>query len=97
MNKLALMALLEAKSGKEEEVAQFLASALPLAAEESKTLSWFAFRIGASKFGIFDTFANEDGRNAHLNGQIAKALVAKAGELLASPPAIDKLEIIAAK
>jgi quinol monooxygenase YgiN len=97
MDKVALLAILEAKPGKEQEVAQFLASALPLAAEESETLSWFAFRIGASKFGIFDTFANEDGRNAHLNGQIAKALAAKAGELLASPPAIDKLEILAAK
>jgi quinol monooxygenase YgiN len=97
MHKLALLAILEAKPGKEEDVAQFLASALPLAAQESGTLSWFAFRIGASKFGIFDTFANEGGRNAHLNGEIAKALFAKAGDLLASPPSIEKPEILAAK
>lgn len=97
MHKLALLAILEAKPEKEEELAQFLASALPLAAQESETLSWFAFRIGASKFGIFDTFANEGGRNAHLSGEIAKALFAKAGDLLASSPAIDKPEILAAK
>ena len=83
--------------GKEEEVSAFLKSALPLANKETQTLSWFAFRIGSSKFGIFDTFPDEAGRNAHLSGEIAKALFAKAGELLAAPPQIEKLDILAAK
>ena len=97
MHKLALLAILEAKPGKEEEVAAFLTAAIPLAAQESGTRSWFAFRIGSSKFGIFDTFSDETGRNAHLGGEIAKALFAKAGELLATPPQIEKLKILAAK
>jgi len=88
---------LEAKPGKEEELSAFLKSALPLAEQETKTLSWFAFRIGPSKFGIFDTFPDEDGRNAHINGEIAKALFAKADELLAAPPEIQKPDILAAK
>ena len=97
MHKLALLAILEAKPGKEEEVSAFLQSALPLAAQESQTVSWFAFRIGNSRFGIFDTFSDEAGRNAHLNGEIAKALLAKAEDLLATPPQIEQLEILAAK
>lgn len=97
MHKLALLVILEAKPGKEEEVSAFLKSALPLAAQESETMSWFAFRIGASQFGIFDTFPNEAGRNAHLNSEIAKALFAKAEDLLAAPPRIEKPEILAAK
>jgi quinol monooxygenase YgiN len=97
MHKLSLLVILEAKPGKEEEVSAFLQSALPLAAQENQTLSWFAFRIGQSKFGIFDTFADESGRNAHINGEIAKALFAKASELLAAPPQIEKPEILAAK
>ena len=88
---------MEAKPGKEEELSAFLKSALPLAEQETKTLSWFAFRIGPSKFGIFDTFPDEDGRNAHINGEIAKALFAKADELLAAPPEIQKPDILAAK
>jgi len=97
MHTLALLVTLEAKTGKDEELSAFLKSALPLAAEETQTLSWFAFRIGPSKFGIFDTFANEAGRNAHINGAIAKALFAKAEELLAAPPQIQKPDILAAK
>lgn len=97
MHTLSLLAILEAKPGKEEEVSAFLKSALPLANKETQTLSWFAFRIGSSKFGIFDTFPDEAGRNAHLSGEIAKALFAKAGELLAAPPQIEKLDILAAK
>ena len=96
MQTLALLVILEAKPGKEEELSVFLKSALPLAAQD-QTLSWFAFRIGPSKFGIFDTFPDEDGRNAHINGEIAKALFAKADELLAAPPQIEKLDILAAK
>jgi quinol monooxygenase YgiN len=97
MHTLALLVILEAKPGKEEELSAFLKSALPLAAQETQTLSWFAFRIGPSKFGIFDTFPDEAGRNAHINGGIAKALFAKADEFLAAPPQIEKPDILAAK
>jgi len=97
MHTLAILATLEAKPGKEEELSAFLKSALPLAERETKTLSWFAFRISPSKFGNFDTFPDEDGRNAHINGEIAKALFAKADELLAAPPEIQKPDILAAK
>ena len=97
MHNVALLAILEAKAGKQEELAAFLKSALPLAVQEAATVSWFPFRIDSSRFGIFDTFADESGRNAHLNGEIAKALFASAEELLASPPQIERLEILAAK
>jgi quinol monooxygenase YgiN len=97
MDKFALLALLEAKPGKEKEVEEFLKSAQPLAAREPGTSSWYAWKLGPNRFGIFDTFKQEEGRDAHLNGEIAKALMAKAGELLAKPPQIEKLEILAAK
>ena len=97
MDKFALLALLEAKPGKETEVEEFLKSAQPLAAREPGTTTWYAVKMGPNKFGIFDTFLQEEGRDAHLNGEIAKALMAKAGELLAKPPQIEKLEILAAK
>src|ERR1700745_3577998 len=95
IHKLALLAILDAKSGKEEELSAFLKSALPLATQESGTIGWFAFRIGASRFGIFDTFADEEGRNAHLTGAIAKALTARASELFAVPPQVEKVEVLA--
>jgi quinol monooxygenase YgiN len=97
MDKFAIWAMLEAKPGKEKEVEEFLKSAQPLAEREAGTTSWYALKIGPSRFGIFDTFRDEAGRNAHLNGEIAKALFAKAGELLAKPPEIAKPEILAAK
>jgi len=97
MVKLALLARVEAKPGKEEAVAEFLRSALPLAEGEPGTVSWFAFRIGSSTFGIFDTFNDEAGRQAHLSGPIAAALMAKASELLAKPPVIEQLDLLAAK
>ena len=97
MHSVALLAILEAKAGKQEELAAFLKSALPLAVQEPATVSWFSFRMDSSRFGIFDTFADESGRNAHLNGEIAKALFARAQELLASPPQIEGLEVLAAK
>ncbi len=97
MVKLALLARVEAKPGKEEEVAAFLRSALPLAEGEPGTISWFAFRIGASTFGIFDTFNDEAGRQAHLSEKIAAALMAKAPELFAEPPVIEQLDLLAAK
>ena len=97
MHNVALLAILEAKAGRQEELAAFLKSALALAVQEPATVSWFSFRMDSSRFGIFDTFADESGRNAHLNGEIAKALFASAEELLASPPQIERLEILAAK
>src|ERR1700709_510649 len=97
MVKVALLARLEARPGKEQEVADFLKSALPLAQGESKTVTWYAWKIGPTTFGIFDTFEAEDGRNAHLSGPIAAALMANADRLLASPPGIEKLDIWASK
>jgi quinol monooxygenase YgiN len=97
MGTVALLARLEAKRGREEEVAGFLAGALPLAQAEPGTQTWFAWRIGPSTFGIFDTFEAEDGRTAHLQGPIAAALMAKADELLAVPPVIEQLDLLAEK
>lgn len=95
MEKLALLGLLTAKPGKEKEVEEFLKSAQPLAAAEPGTVAWYAVKLGPNRFGIFDTFRDEAGRDAHLKGEIAKALMAKAGELLAEPPQIEKLEVLA--
>lgn len=97
MGKLAIWAQLEAKPGKEKEVEQFLKSAQPLAEREAGTISWYAIKMGQGRYGIFDTFADENGRNAHLNGEIAKALSAKAKDLFAKPPEIAKPEILASK
>jgi len=97
MEKLALLARLEAKPGKEQEVAEFLKSALPLAEAEPETIRWYAWQIGESTFGIFDTFEAEEGRDAHLSGPIAAALMANADRLLAKPPVIEKLTILASK
>jgi len=97
MTKLALFVRLEAKPGQEAALADFLASALPLANAESGTTAWFALKFGPSTFGVFDAFADEAGRQAHLNGQIAAALMANAATLLSSPPNIEKVELLAAK
>lgn len=97
MDKLALLGLLEAKAGKEKELEEFLKSALPLAQREAGTTSWYALKMGPGRFGIFDTFKDDAGRNAHLNGEIAKALFAKADELLAKPPQIEQVELLAVK
>jgi quinol monooxygenase YgiN len=94
---VAIYVRLEAKSGQERAVADFLRSALPLVERESGTTTWYAIQMGPSTFGIFDTFPDERGREAHLAGQVASALMAKAGDLFASPPAIQKLDILAAK
>jgi hypothetical protein len=80
MEKIGLLALLEARAGKESAVKDFLESARTLALQEEDTISWLAFRVGPTTFGIFDTFADEDGRSAHLNGDIAKTLLARAEE-----------------
>jgi len=94
--KLALWVRLEAKPGKEKEVENFLRQGLPLAQQEPATLTWYAIRLGPTTFGIFDTFADEQGRQAHLSGKVAAALQLKA-DLLAQPPSIDKIDLIAAK
>jgi quinol monooxygenase YgiN len=94
---VGLLARLEAKPGKEAAVADLLKSALPLANAEAATTVWFAIRMGPSTFGIFDAFADESGRQAHLSGQIAAALMAKAPELLAVPPVIERADVLAAK
>ncbi|HEV2177792.1 MAG TPA: antibiotic biosynthesis monooxygenase [Terriglobia bacterium] len=94
---VALLVRLEAKPGKEGAVESFLRSGLPLAQNEPATTSWFAIRMGPSTFGIFDAFPDESGRQAHLSGPIAAALAAKASELLAKPPVIEKVDVLAAK
>ena len=94
METIGLLVTLEARSGKEVDAEAFLKSAQPLARDEKGTLKWYAIKLGPGKFGIFDTFANEAGRNAHLNGEIAKALGARASELFAVPPQVQKLEIL---
>jgi len=93
----ALFVRLEAKSGKEADVESFLRSGLAIVQQEPATTSWFALRIGPSTFGIFDAFPDDAGRQAHLNGRVAAALMAKASELLAKPPSIEKIDVLAAK
>jgi quinol monooxygenase YgiN len=95
--KLALFARLEAKPGKENDVVKFLSQGLALANQESTTLMWFALRLGPTTFAIFDTFADEAGRQRHLNGPIAQALMAQAPALFAAPPSIEPLEVLGAK
>ena len=95
--KLGILATLKAKPGKEAELEAFLKSALPLANQEAGTLVWFALRLDASTFGIFDAFADEAGRDAHLSGPIAAALMAKWQDLLAELPNIQKINVLAAK
>ena len=97
MEKLGLLVRLEAQPGKEQEVADFIKSALTLAEQEKDTISWYALQIGPSTFGIFDTFKDEEGRRAHLNGQIAKILLEKAPELLAADPVIEPVDLLAVK
>ncbi len=97
MVKVALFVRLEAKAGKESEVESFLLSGLPLVMEEPATTAWFGIRLGPTTFGIFDAFRDDAGRNAHLSGKVAAALAAKAGELFAEPPSIEKVDVLAAK
>jgi quinol monooxygenase YgiN len=94
---VGLLVRLEAKPGKEEELAAFLMQGLELANEETTTPLWFALRLGGGGFAIFDAFANESGRQAHLNGPIAKALMAQAPHLLAEPPSIQQTDVMGAK
>ena len=97
MISLGLFVRLEAKPGKENEVAAFLAQGLQLAKQESTTALWFSLRLSPSTFAVFDAFADEAGRQTHLNGPIAKALMEIAPALLATPPSIEKTEILGAK
>jgi quinol monooxygenase YgiN len=93
----ALFVRLEAKPGKEDEVAGFLKDALSLVQQETATVAWFGIRLGPSTFGIFDAFPDEAGRQAHLNGRVAAALMAKAGDLFSQPPSIEKADVLASK
>jgi quinol monooxygenase YgiN len=94
---VGLLVRLVAKPGKEAEVASFLEGGLALVEQEPATIAWFAIRLGPSEFGIFDAFPDDPGRQAHLGGQVAAALMAQAPELLAQPPAIEPVDVIAAK
>jgi quinol monooxygenase YgiN len=97
MYKVALFARLEAKPGKENDVAKLLEAGLGMAKQEPTTTLWFALRLGPTTFGVFDAFADETGRQTHLNGPIAKALVARAPELFAKAPSIEPLEVLGVK
>jgi quinol monooxygenase YgiN len=97
MVSVALYVKLQAKSGKEEDVANFLRSGLAIVQEEPGTIAWFAIKMGPSTFGIFDAFPDEAGRQAHLSGRVAAALMASAPDLLAEAPKIEKIDVLAAK
>jgi quinol monooxygenase YgiN len=97
VNQVGILATLQARPGKETEVEEFLRSSGPLVEAEIGTTAWFAFRIGPATFGIFDTFQDEEGRNAHVNGEVARALFAKAGELFITHPEIKPVDILAEK
>jgi quinol monooxygenase YgiN len=97
MVNVGLFVRLEAKPGKESEVEAFLKSALPLAEAEPATTVWFGIRLGPSTFGVFDAFPDNAGRQAHLTGQIAAALMARAADLLSAPPVIENIDILASK
>lgn len=94
---VGLLVTVTAKPGKESELASFLESALPLAQQEPDTTAWFAIKLDDSTYGVFDVFPSDDGRQAHLNGPIAAALMEKADDLLSSPPEIKPIDVLAAK
>ncbi|NPT54675.1 putative quinol monooxygenase [Paraburkholderia elongata] len=93
----ALFVRLEARPGKEQAVADFLAAGLDMAGQEATTPIWFALRLSPTTFGIFDAFASEEDRQAHLHGSIAAALAAHADEMLASPPSIEPIDVLGMK
>ena len=95
--RVGLLVILDAKPGKEQEVESFLRAGLELVQQEPATARWYGIRLGPSRFGIFDTFADEAGRQAHLEGRVAAALMANASNLLAKAPSIEKVEILASK
>jgi len=95
--KVGLFVRLEAKPGKEAEVAKFLCGGLALVLEEPATITWFGIQLGPQTFGIFDAFPDEAGRQAHLTGRVAAALMANAAELFSRPPSIEKVDVLASK
>jgi quinol monooxygenase YgiN len=97
MMKVGLFVRLEARPGREAELESFLQGGLAIVQGEPATTAWFAIRLGPSTFGIFDTFPDEAGRQAHLSGRVAAALMARAAELLSSPPSIEKVDVLAVK
>ncbi len=97
MISVAILATLQAKPNKVAELSDMLKGAVELAQAEEQTISWYALQMGETTFGIFDTFEDEAGRQAHLNGQIAAALMEHADELLSEPPKIEQVTILAAK
>jgi quinol monooxygenase YgiN len=97
MDQFALLALMRPKAGKESALEEFLLSARSIVLKETGTTTWYAGRLGDGQYGIFDTFANESGRDVHLRGEVARQLIAKAAELLAEPPIIHKLDVLASK
>jgi quinol monooxygenase YgiN len=97
MIRKALLVRLEAKRGKEKEVESFLKSALPMVEQEPNTISWYAIKLSDTTFGIFDTFPDEGGKQSHLAGKVAVALMAKAPELFAQRPVIEQVEVLASK
>jgi quinol monooxygenase YgiN len=97
MVSVALLVRFEARPGKEGDVERFLRDGLPLVQEEPGTAVWFGIRLGPSTFGIFDAFADDAGRQAHLAGRVAAALMARAGELFTGPPVIEQVDVLAAK
>lgn len=97
MAKFALYGSLKAKPGKEADVEAFLKQGAEMSKAEKGTISWYAIKEDDGQYGIFDTFDDEASRDAHLNGEIAKALMAKADELFSAPPAIHKIDILATK
>jgi len=96
MKKLGLLITLKAKAGKELELLNFLNEAVNLARREEKTITWYSFRIDRFTFGVFDTFENESGRDAHLNGSIVGTIMEKATDLLLEAPEIEKVDILSA-
>src|SRR5215467_10189091 len=97
MERIGILAVLQARPGREHDLEAFLKAAQPLAQMEPQTLRWYAFKIDASRFAIFDTFADQAGRRAHVDGEIARQLGTAATELLSAPPSIEFVDIVAAK
>ena len=94
---LGILALLEAKAGKGDELAAFLKAGRELAVAEEGTVTWYAFKISDTSYGIFDTFATDDARTAHINGQIPAALAQVSADLLARAPDIQPVNLLAVK
>jgi quinol monooxygenase YgiN len=94
---VGLLVTLEAKPGREADVQRFLEGGLALVNEEPETTAWFAIRMGPTSYGIFDVFPSDAGRQAHLQGRVAEALMAQAADLFASPPDIQPIDVLAAK